>query len=227
MTPLSMDDPRLHISLARAIWAGDVTEASSKLVLDFVQNKMVPILQREGLCFCINKPTGNDAAYPKTPEESYSLGGKAEQELTATLAPGQSTGEAHTARMTTQDHMRKYESEPEPKMSKEEADAWWGKNATAEIKARLGTLHTFDIGTAMNLVKAGKKVARSGWNGKNMFVYYVPAGNWKAATQVASQVFGDTVPYNHYLAIKNPDGTVSTWAPSGSDALATDWYIVD
>lgn len=85
----------------------------------------------------------------------------------------------------------------------------------------------FGIGTAVDVVQAGKKIARQGWNGRNMFVYYVPAGNWKAVTPIAEENFGAHVPYNHYLAIKNPDGTVSTWAPSGSDALAKDWYIVE
>lgn len=84
------------------------------------------------------------------------------------------------------------------------------------------------FGLAAEALKKGAKVARAGWNGKGMFVYLVPAASYPAATQVAKEHFGidGMVPYNAYMAIKNVDGTVSTWAPSGNDALADDWLIV-
>lgn len=64
------------------------------------------------------------------------------------------------------------------------------------------------FGDAIKAAKQGKRIARQGWNGKGLWVYYVPA---------AAQ-------YNHYLALS--DGhTVSTWAPSCSDTLADDWHI--
>ena len=34
------------------------------------------------------------------------------------------------------------------------------------------------------------------------------------------------VPYAAYLALKNVDETVSTWAPSINDTLAEDWQVV-
>ena len=85
----------------------------------------------------------------------------------------------------------------------------------------------FDFGYAMSALKRGERVARAGWNGKGMFVYLVPANSYPAQTGVAKAYFGEgaMVPYNAYMAIKNVDGTVSTWAPSGSDALAEDWSI--
>lgn len=84
------------------------------------------------------------------------------------------------------------------------------------------------FGLAVEALKKGAKVARAGWNGKDMFVYLVPAASYPAATQVAKEHFGadGMVPYNAYMAIKNVDGTISTWAPSGSDALADDWSTV-
>ena len=33
-----------------------------------------------------------------------------------------------------------------------------------------------DFGTAIDAMKDKRKVARKGWNGKGMFLYYVPAG---------------------------------------------------
>ena len=84
------------------------------------------------------------------------------------------------------------------------------------------------FGEALQLVKAGKRIARKGWNGKGMFVYYVPAASYQAQTGVAKEYFGETamVPYAPYLAIKNVNETVSTWVPSINDVLAEDWLVV-
>lgn len=85
-----------------------------------------------------------------------------------------------------------------------------------------------DFGSALDLLKQGVCVARLGWNGKGMFVYLVPADRYPAKTDAAKAYFGENglVPYNAYLAIKNADGTVSTWVPSVNDCLADDWVIV-
>lgn len=84
------------------------------------------------------------------------------------------------------------------------------------------------FGLAIQALKKGAKVARAGWNGKGMFVYLVPANAYPASTAAAREFFGADalVPYNAYLALKGVDGTVSTWAPSCSDALADDWQII-
>ena len=85
-----------------------------------------------------------------------------------------------------------------------------------------------NFGLCLEELKAGKAVCRSGWNGRGMFVYYVPAGNYPARTGVAKAFYGDDlVPYNPYFAIKNVDNTVSTWVPSVNDCLADDWAIYD
>lgn len=85
-----------------------------------------------------------------------------------------------------------------------------------------------NFGQALEILKHGGKVERAGWNGKGMFAYYVPANAYPAQTGVAKAYFGDStlVPYNAYIALKGVDGTVSTWAPSCSDALAEDWQAV-
>jgi hypothetical protein len=85
------------------------------------------------------------------------------------------------------------------------------------------------IGMAIEALKQGFEVARSGWNGKDMFVYYVPANVYEATTNIMKELAGDNglVPYNAYLAIKTAQGPVSTWVPSINDCLADDWCIVD
>lgn len=85
-----------------------------------------------------------------------------------------------------------------------------------------------DFGQALHVLKhtEGSKIARKGWNGKGMFVYYVPASSYPAFTKTAKDNFGDMVQYNPYFAIKNVNGTVSTWVPSVNDCLSEDWEIV-
>jgi len=80
-----------------------------------------------------------------------------------------------------------------------------------------------NFGNAIELAKEGKKIARKGWNGKGMFVYYVPENSYPSNTDIAKEQFGEMVDYNSYLAIKNVNNTVSTWVPSINDVLAEDW----
>ena len=85
-----------------------------------------------------------------------------------------------------------------------------------------------DFGGAIVALKVGKKVARAGWNGKGMFVYFVPPASYPVQTGAAKAHFGEgaMVPYNAYMAIKNVNETVSTWVPSVNDCLAEDWEIL-
>ncbi len=82
-----------------------------------------------------------------------------------------------------------------------------------------------NFGQALGALKEGMKVAREGWNGKGMFIYYVPENSYAAQTDIAKREFGETVKYNPYFAIKNVNGTVSTWVPSVNDCLAEDWVV--
>lgn len=83
-----------------------------------------------------------------------------------------------------------------------------------------------DFGDALRLLKAGKRVSREGWNGKGLYLYYVPENSYPAVTPTARAQFGGSVPYAPYVALYTPGKPVSTWAPSISDALAVDWMEV-
>lgn len=85
-----------------------------------------------------------------------------------------------------------------------------------------------DFGTALNMVIAGKKIYRSGWNGKGMFVVYqkgYPDGI--ACNKQTADAWGlnegDLFKCNPYLQIKCADGSHSMWVPSINDVLAKDW----
>lgn len=84
-----------------------------------------------------------------------------------------------------------------------------------------------DFGAALMNLKEGKRVARMGWNGKGMFLYYVPAAAYPPCTEVAKAAFsGNDVPYGAYIAMKTAQDNVVPWLASQSDMLADDWYVV-
>lgn len=82
-----------------------------------------------------------------------------------------------------------------------------------------------NFGQALELLKQGKKVARQGWNGKGMFLYYVPANFYPASTEIAKEEFGATVEYGAYIAMKTVQGNVVPWLASQTDVLANDWMF--
>ena len=85
-----------------------------------------------------------------------------------------------------------------------------------------------NFGLAIEAAKKGKRIARAGWNGKGMFLYYVPAAAYPPTTDVAKEAFGgENVPYGAYIAMKTAQGNVVPWLASQTDMLADDWYIVE
>lgn len=88
-----------------------------------------------------------------------------------------------------------------------------------------------DFGAALTALKAGHKVARTGWNGKGMFVVHqagYPDGipinaNTARATGIAE---GTVCKFRPYLMMLTADGEFVPWVISQTDALADDWQIV-
>lgn len=105
----------------------------------------------------------------------------------------------------------------------------WVTKEQMNNDADLGTLGSF--GEAIELMKDGQKVSREGWNGKGMFIYYVPANSYPASGNSLNTMTGlykdDMVPYGAYIAMKAVDGTVVPWLASQTDMLANDWSVID
>lgn len=89
-----------------------------------------------------------------------------------------------------------------------------------------------DIGDALRAaVQDGVKIARSGWNGKGLFVVYqrgYPDGiainaNTAAATGIPE---GTVCSFLPYLMLHTADRSFVPWVISQSDALAQDWVTV-
>lgn len=81
-----------------------------------------------------------------------------------------------------------------------------------------------NIGSAVQYLKAGEKVARRGWNGKGMFLVLISPDD--------NQFFEITYkPFDgkllEYVAMKTADGNLIPWLCSQADLLSDDWVMVD
>jgi len=89
-----------------------------------------------------------------------------------------------------------------------------------------------DFGTALDYLQKGFKLARKGWNGKNMFVVYqkgYPDGiNCNKQTAEAWGIKeGELFRVEPYLQIQMANGSHSMWVGSLNDTLANDWGIIN
>ncbi len=101
-----------------------------------------------------------------------------------------------------------------------------------------GKVDTFDFGTAVALLKLGHKVARSGWNGKNMWIVYMSGmelppydtqGTDRKVNDRTAKLIGEDTPLITlpYIAMWTADDTwLPGWLASQSDVLAEDWVVV-
>ncbi len=71
----------------------------------------------------------------------------------------------------------------------------------------------FFFGTALEKLLEGKRLARAGWNGKNMYIHL----------QVPDAKSKMTLPY---LYLHTLAGNLVPWLASQSDILTEDWFVV-
>ena len=80
--------------------------------------------------------------------------------------------------------------------------------------------HQLTFADALTLLEQGYKVARRGWNGKDMFVFQIKIWSfWRDDFNAK--------PITHpFLALCTHDLMVNPWAPSQADMMAHDWRVV-
>ena len=85
------------------------------------------------------------------------------------------------------------------------------------------------FGLAIEALKAGKKVARAGWNGKGMFLFLVPGSTFKVNRPPLMGIYpeGTEINYCPHIDMKTADGKVVPWLASQTDVLAEDWAVVE
>lgn len=92
-----------------------------------------------------------------------------------------------------------------------------------------------NFGLAIEAMKKGLKVARAGWNGKNMFVYFVegtvvPVENLRGNCAKAVEASINTAPMQNicgHIDMLAADGSIVVgWLASQTDILSDDWEVI-
>lgn len=88
-----------------------------------------------------------------------------------------------------------------------------------------------NFGEALEALRQGKKVARSGWNGRDMWIVLqegYPGGiaiNANTARATGMPV-GTVCSFRPYLMMRDAQGMFVPWLASQTDLLADDWEVV-
>lgn len=92
-----------------------------------------------------------------------------------------------------------------------------------------------DIGEAIKAMKAGQRVARHGWNGKDMWlslsgdgVREIPSNAfWSRNNAEYAHTQGGTAKVLPCVTMKTATGEILMgWLASQTDLLAEDWFVV-
>lgn len=105
-------------------------------------------------------------------------------------------------------------------------------------KCILNGSNTMSFGSALTLLKDSHRVARSGWNGKGMFLFLVKG---ETVTEAINDCYGDpnrydvshtgyekgepSMPVVDAIYMKTADNKLVPWLASQTDVLAEDWCI--
>lgn len=95
---------------------------------------------------------------------------------------------------------------------------------------------SLDFSDALHYIKAGKRVARKGWNGKGMWIVLVEPIAPEHTAQLGSVnrsgysafINGcpEPIPTHSFIAMKTADNWLVPWLCSQTDMLASDWEVV-
>lgn len=81
---------------------------------------------------------------------------------------------------------------------------------------------------ALEIIKTKGRVARTGWNGKGMFVFLVNGSTFEVNREPLLSILGEgvIVNYRSHIDMKTADGSIVPWVASQTDILADDWELV-
>ncbi len=87
----------------------------------------------------------------------------------------------------------------------------------------------FSFSQALDSLKAGNKVCRTGWNGKGMFIFLVQGSTFTVNRLPLLGIYpeGTVINYHAHVDMKTADGQIVPWLCSQTDMLANDWMIAD
>ncbi len=95
-------------------------------------------------------------------------------------------------------------------------------------------MNKMNFGDAIKALKEGRKVARKGWNGKNMYLWLKPATIIKSEW-CKDPMLKEIVDANNgeaealgTICMKTADNKILTgWLASQTDMLSEDWTVVE
>ena len=90
-------------------------------------------------------------------------------------------------------------------------------------------LKELNFSQALELIKEGKLLARSGWNGKKMFIFKVGGSEFTVNRKPLNEVIpeGTVIKYHAHIDMHTADGQIVPWLASQTDIFAEDWEIVE
>lgn len=105
----------------------------------------------------------------------------------------------------------------------------WSPASVFEAAYQPTTAMSF--GHAVEALKAGQKVSRAGWNGKNMFLYMevgtTSYANMESHPRLRDHFGNGVIVKRPHIMMLTAQNDVVPWSCAQSDILATDWCIVD
>lgn len=83
------------------------------------------------------------------------------------------------------------------------------------------------FGDALIALKAGMKVTRENWNGKNMFLFLVQGSTFKVNRAPLLGIYpeGTEINYRPHIDMRTANGEIVPWVASQSDILENDWRL--
>jgi hypothetical protein len=101
----------------------------------------------------------------------------------------------------------------------------WSPKAQADAAYR--PTDGMSFGLAVEALKKGKSVARTGWNGKGMFLYLIKGAELQSGLKYGFGEYQGEPTFVDTICMKTAANTlVAGWLASQTDVLADDWQIV-
>lgn len=98
---------------------------------------------------------------------------------------------------------------------------------TADFEAMCRPADSMAFGDALEAMKHGERVARDGWNGKDMYIFIAFEPDFVTDADI-SELDGKEVEVCDVICMKTAQGSFQLgWLASQADMLAEDWYIVE
>ena len=105
----------------------------------------------------------------------------------------------------------------------------WSPKDVFEEAYRVINDGSMTFGLAIDALKKGYRVARSGWNGKGMFLFLVQGSTFQVNRPPLLGIYpeGTEINYCPHIDMKTADDKIVPWLASQTDVLAEDWLIVE